>query len=514
MVRGAGKAKQTANWYGVSLLILTLWFAFGLRLAHLLQTNRIVDEYTSMLSIQGILEHGIPVLPSGRFYGPKGLLHGYVGAFSTLVLGSSELALCFQSIVVGVITVCYIYRVGRDWFSPTVGLSAAVALTWVPSAVQWGGRVRMYGLWQLLTLIGVHLILNGYLRRLDRRARVIGILVMMLSVLTHTLALFALGGLAVSVLVPWFVSLPESRPALAPSVWEVLAGLMLVIAIVAINPIGGPWGGQAKMSEVAQGNVSIQNIQERVFFLLAYTHEFVTWPLWPLAVFYAVGFISLCLRWVRKSPRPGDLTALSLYILVLCIWFVTSIMAHIQRDRYLYAVIPFFILLALREFCPLVEALLTLVRLPLFRADGWGVSNVVSLLLIALLAPSSMAMIGEAGDDLAAAYGYVRDHWSDGDVVAACHPVPSQWFLGRTDYYAIEIYVGVREGIDVWVGAPLVDTQDEFAIILDNHPRVWYVADDLCWEVYLGAGFRQFVEQNMRMVRNKDGVQVFVSGLN
>lgn len=514
MARGAGKARQIANWCSISLLILTLWFAFGLRLAHLLQTNRIVDEYTSMLSIQGILEQGIPILPSGRFYGPKGLLHGYVGAFSALVFGSSELALCFQSIVAGVIAVCYIYRVGRDWFSPAVGVSAAVALTWVPSAVQWGGRVRMYSLWQLLTLIGVHLILNGYLRRLDRWARVIGILAMMLSVLTHTLALFVLGGLVVGVLVSWFISPSKSRPALAPSVWEVLAGLMLVVTIVAINPIGGPWGGQVKMSEVAQGDVSIQNIQERMFFLLAYTHEFVAWPLWPLTVFYAVGFINLCLRWVKRSPRLSDPTALSLYVLMFCVWFVTSIMAHIQRDRYLYAIIPFFLLLALREFCPLVEALLTPVRLPLFQTGGRGVSNVVSLLLVALLAPSTLAMIGEAGDNLAAAYGYVRDHWSSGDVVAACHPVPSQWFLGRTDYYAIEIYVGVREGIDVWVGAPLVDTQEEFAAVLDNHPRVWYVADDLCWEVYLSAGFRQFVEQNMWMVRNQDGVQVFVSGLN
>jgi 4-amino-4-deoxy-L-arabinose transferase-like glycosyltransferase len=511
MSRIVSKLNHTSSYLSVSLLIPTLWFAFGLRVVHLLQTNRIVDEYTSMLSIQGILEQGIPILPSGRFYGPKGLLHGYVGAFSTLVFGSSEFALCFQSIVAGVITVCYIYRVGRDWFSPTVGLSAAVALTWVPSAVQWGGRVRMYGLWQLLTLVGVHSILNGYLRRLDRRARVIGILAMMLSVLTHTLALFVLGGLVVGVLVSWFMSPSKSRPALAPSVWEVLAGLMLVIAIVAINPIGGPWGGQVKMSEIAQGDVSIQNVQERVFFLLAYTHEFVAWPLWPLAVFYAAGFVSLCLRWVRKSPRSGDLTALSLYVLVLCVWFLTSIMAHIQRDRYLYAIIPFFLLLALREFCRLVEALLTLVRLPLFRAGDCGVSTVVSLLLVALLAPSTIAMIGEAGDDLAAAYGYVRDHWSDGDVVAACHPVPSQWFLGRADYYVIEIYVGVRDGIDVWVGAPLVETWEKFATVLENHPRVWYVADDLCWEVYLGADFRQSVKQNMQTAFDQNGIQVFVS---
>jgi uncharacterized membrane protein len=514
MSGAVSKAKHTSRYLSLGLLILTLWLAFGLRLAHLLRTNRIVDEYTSMLSIQGILEQGIPILPSGRFYGPKGLLHSYIGALFALVFGSSELALCFQSVAAGVIAVCYIYHVGRDWFSPTVGLSAAVALTWVPSAVQWGGRVRMYSLWQLLTLVASHLILNGYLRKLDRRARAAGILVMMLSVLTHTLALFVLGGLAVGVLISWLVSPPRSRPTPAPAIWEMLAALVLVVVIVAINPVSGPWGGQIKMSEVAQGDVSIRNLQERVFFLLAYTHEFVAWPLWPLTAFYAAGFVRLCLRLVRKSARLSDLTALSLYVLVLCVWFATSIMAHIQRDRYLFAVIPLFLLLALKELCSLIEAVLALVRLPPFLVGGRGASSVVSLLLVVLLAPSTMAMLGEAGSDLAAAYGYVRDHWRDGDVVAACHPVPSQWLLGRTDYYAIEIYVGVREGIDVWVGAPLVETSEKFATVLYNHPRVWYVADDLCWDVYLGGDFRRFVEQNMKTVRNQDGVRVFVSDLN
>ena len=162
----------------------------------------------------------------------------------------------------------------------------------------------------------------------------------------------------------------------------------------------------------------------------------------------------------------------------------------------------------------MVKALLALVRLPPFLAGGRGVSGVISLLLVALLAPSTMAMLGEAGSDLAAAYGYVRDHWTDGDVVAACHPVPSQWLLGRTDYYAIEIYVGVREGIDVWVGVPLVETPEKFATVLTNHPRVWYVADDLCWDVYLGEDFRRFVEQNMETVRNQGDVRVLVSDLN
>jgi hypothetical protein len=171
-------------------------------------------------------------------------------------------------------------------------------------------------------------------------------------------------------------------------------------------------------------------------------------------------------------------------------------------------------LLAVRELCWLTEALLARVGLPLFRPGALGMPVVVSLLLVGLLAPSAAQMVGEDISDLATAYYHVRDHWNDGDVVAACHPVPSQWFLGRADYYAIEIYVGVRAGIDVWVGAPLVETPEKFATVLDNHPRVWYVADDLCWEVFLGEDFRQFVRLNMDVVLDEGGVQVFLSSRN
>ena len=119
--------------------------------------------------------------------------------------------------------------------------------------------------------------------------------------------------------------------------------------------------------------------------------------------------------------------------------------------------------------------------------------------------------MGEDISDLTTAYYYVRDNWRTGDAVAACHPAPSQWILGRTDYYAIEYGAGIHDGVDKWAGAPLIDSSEKFATVLDSHTRVWYVADDLCWESYLGASFRQFVQQNMRVVFKQSGVQVFTS---
>jgi 4-amino-4-deoxy-L-arabinose transferase-like glycosyltransferase len=467
-----------------------------------------------MLAIRAVLDRGVPVLPSGLFYGPKGLLHNYLGALAALVFGPSEFALCFPSVLAGVVAVCFIYRAGRDWFSPTVGLSAAVGLALLPSAVMWGGRVRMYGLWQSLSMVSVYLLITGYVGTLDRRARLWGIVMMLLAALTHTLALIILGGMVVAIVMSRLISPPASKRTLSFTLWEALAGIALVTIIILLDPFGGAWGAQGKLSDVAQGTISVQGVQERVLFLLAFTYEFVTWPLWPLTIFYAIGFISLCLRFVRRSAGSGDLVALSLYVLVLCAWLATSTLSYIQRDRYLFGILPVYLLLAVREVCILVKASLAATRRPFFRGGASGASIVVALLLVVLIAPSAVRTVNQEIDDLGTAYLYVRDTWSPGDLIAACHPAPSQWILGHVDYYVLEQGAEVHDSVDNWTGAPWINNPEEFAAILDDKARVWYVADDLCWDAFLGAGLRQLVQQHMELALAQGGVRVFVSDQN
>ncbi|HDQ70581.1 MAG TPA: hypothetical protein ENN19_00615 [Chloroflexi bacterium] len=500
----------------VVFLIGVFWLAFALRWVYFLNTNRVVDEYISMLSIRAILVRGLPILPSGWLYGPKGLTHGYLGALSALAFGRSAFALCFQSVAAGMLAVSLIYRIGRDCSSADVGLSAAVALACLPSAVQWGGRVRMYSLWQLLSLLGVYLLVKGYLGvgGADRRARIGGLLAMSLAMLTHTLTLMALGGLLVGLGVAWIVSLRKRRPCstLRFSPGEILAVLFLVAVIVVSDPLGGPWGGRVKMSEVAlQGTLTMRHVQERLFYLVAYTHEFVTWPLWPLTIFYAEGFIRLGLNLlrIRKAVTADDWAALSLYILLLVVWFTTGVTAHIQRDRYLFAILPFFLLLSLRE-------IVAIVRLLGHTLGGLGNSGVlVAILLLALLTPSATRTIRtDVIGDLSLAYRYVEEHWRPGDAIAAYHPAPSQWFLNRVDYYATDVGAGVHDGVDAWAGAPWVPSPEAFALVLDAHGRVWYVVDDAYWDDYLGDAFKQFVRRRMRVAYHQSGVQVFVHDSN
>jgi 4-amino-4-deoxy-L-arabinose transferase-like glycosyltransferase len=500
--------RQNEKWVDplrVSFLALTLWLAFGLRLFYVCHVSPFVDEYISMLAMQSIVEQGAPVLPSGLFYGPKAILHSYLGALAFWMFGPSEFVARFPSVLIGVATVGCVYRAGRDWFSPTVGLLAAVALAWLPSAVEWGGRARMYTQWQLLSLIGGYLLISSYVKNTNHWARVAGVLVLLLAVFTHSLALIVFGGLLAGVTVSWLISLPGSVRRL--SRWEAWVGLVLIVTTIGFLS-ARPWGPQLSLSIAAQG---LMDIQERVLYLLAFTHQFVTWPLWPLTILYVIGFITLLLRLIRKSPISGDRVALALYILILFAWLATSVFSAFHDDRYLFGIIPFYLSLAFRAFWLLIEVILASLRLPLLRTNVLAASIVASLLVIALLAPNTMQLLGEDPYGFAPAFLHVRDSWRSGDAVSTCSPAASQLFLGRTDYYVIQYGAASYGGVDVWTGAPLINTPEKFAAILDNRTRVWLVVEKLCWERHFDTRFQEVVEQNMQSVFDQKGMMVFVS---
>ena len=511
MTLAPDKANHGASLWRIGFLFLILWIAFILRLIYVRQVSPFVDEYISMLAMQSIIKHGTPILPSGLFYGPKALLHSYIGVLALWLFGLSEFAVRFSSVLIGVATVSCIYKVGQQWFSSVVGLSAAMALAWLPSAVEWGGRVRMYSLLQLLILIGVYLFIDGYLKNYTYRVRVAGMFILLLaSVFVHTLAFIVIGGLVVAIIISRLITFSRPKPILWPHFWEVLAGIVFIIVVIVFNPIGGrAWGPQLGLSDF-QGPLTF--LQERTPYLLAFTHQFVIWPLWPLSIFYIIGLISLLLRLKRKSLILGDEIALSLYFLVLCTWLGVSISARFHEDRYLFAILPFYLLLAFREIYLLTEVIFTSIKGPsVLLSDNLYVSSVISLLIVVLLAPSFIQLVSKDTYGFTPAYLYVRHNWRDGDVIATCSPAASQLVLGHTDYYVIQYGAESDNGVDVWTGAPLINTPEEFQAVLEDNPRVWFVVEKLCWERHFDVDFQKAVNRNMQITLDYKGMLVFVS---
>jgi hypothetical protein len=234
--------------------------AFSLRLVYLLRSHPFIDEFTTVLAARAILERGLPVLPSGLFY-EHGLLFTYLDSpFVALAAEKGLFAMArLPSVLIGTVTVPFLYAVGRRWLSPMVGLVAAALLALSPEGMVWGGRARMYALAQFLVLLVAYLVYEGSredgnrLRRCNLfgarfapyGARWLALLVLLALLLTQFGALILvppllIGALAVGWLKrpngvrPWFLR----RAALAQG-----ALLMAVVGLgVLVKRLGRPIG--------------------------------------------------------------------------------------------------------------------------------------------------------------------------------------------------------------------------------------------------------------------------------
>jgi predicted membrane-bound mannosyltransferase len=128
----------------------------ALRLAYMLKVPPFLDEYSSMLTGMSILRTGgIPLLPSGVLY-PSGSLFSYLEAAFLGLLGFSDAVARLPSLLTGGLTLIVLYLVTQKMLNRRAALLSVALLAFMPEAIIWGGRARMYALLQLLTLLVVY----------------------------------------------------------------------------------------------------------------------------------------------------------------------------------------------------------------------------------------------------------------------------------------------------------------------------------------------------------------------
>jgi len=260
------RAGPEAALLGLPVVLLA---GLGLRLAYLLGACPFVDEYSTVMAARGILGQGLPLLPSGFFYGHD-VLFSYTAAVAAL-LGPDDLsAVRGLSLLASLGTILLSYAVGRRLFSWRAGLLAAALVALSPVGVVWGARARAYALEQFLTLVAFWLFYLGVER--ERSAwRRLGLVVLVAAVFVHPEAAFLLAGLALAVLV---LRSPRWWFHLDRMVEFALAGLGVVGRYLLQNVVAG--GGVG-------GFRTISDARPTFGFLANWGNGFR--PSWPLSLF-------------------------------------------------------------------------------------------------------------------------------------------------------------------------------------------------------------------------------------
>jgi len=490
-------------------LLVVLLVGLGLRLAYLLGASPFADEYSSVIAARGILSQGLPLLPSGFFYGHD-VLFSYAAAGAAFLGPDDLIAVRVLSLLASLGSIALTYVAGRRLFSWRAGLLAAALVALSPVGVLWGARARAYALEQFLTLVAFLLF---YLGVEDERPawRRLGLLILVAAVYVHPEAAFLLAGLALAVLVlrgpRWWLHLDRL-------IEFALAGVGVVGRYLLQNVVaGGEVGGFSTIADARPTFGFLANwgngFRAAGSFLLA-------GPMLPATALALIAIlVAVVYRNNERWAYAIRFLALSLAAILLQMVFVIG--GTWQSARYLVFALPLLFLLAGAGLDTIGEWLSP--RLP-----RQAVTAGLVIVAFLALAPSIPDAVRAATSDEIAydrAFDYLAGQWQAGDRLATSAPAAAWVHRGSVDYFALgrnyEEFVWQKEGrwYDKWGGSPLIRTAPELAAALDGAEAagmtLWFVTDEMRLLQRFDHDFVQTVWDRMSLVHADGRALVFRS---
>ncbi|MEX0729666.1 MAG: glycosyltransferase family 39 protein [Aquisalimonadaceae bacterium] len=203
------------------LLLAIICVGLVLRLNGLGAVGLYADEKYTFPAALGVLETGLPLLPSGMLY-PRALLQSYLMAGSVMLFGDSEWAFRLPSAVVGTLCIPLAYLLGRAYLRPSLNLGFAAAIALLPSFIEISQIARMYGFLVLFVLLFL-LALCWWERRPDWQALAGMIAAAVLGLQIQPLAILLLPLIAVPLLADFSIKrLLQAGMAVCAICWAYL----------------------------------------------------------------------------------------------------------------------------------------------------------------------------------------------------------------------------------------------------------------------------------------------------
>jgi len=555
---------------GLTTIAITFITAagFGLRLTYLLNSHPFIDEFTTALAAQMILQKGLPILPSGLFY-EHGMFFTYVAAPFVAFANQNNLITLARipSLLIGTATIPLTYRIGKRWFAPWVGLIAAAFLAFSPEGMVWGGRARMYALAQLLILLTAFLAFEGSRgageqgRGGDKekaRLRWLALLTFLAALLTQFGTLMFVPPMVVGIIfLRWQAPRnTQHAPRFTFHVsrtwlWQTIALGAIIGVGMLVKRLGQPLG-MAQLGEESIAN-PISELWKTVAYQIGVTLDWgstvkflsrqfgVPHHFW-LTVIALLGlsvFVALLLANRASSTRKSSLVAYRSSLAYIFLWLVFGLVIvemivflepFRRNPRYIVMGLPLFYLIAagsLRYLLLLIKGWFALIK------DETGEQNwqrhtlkqatmVFFAVLLILYLPGlwkDLAIVYRTPEPpYDQAFQYVADHQRPGDAVLTMNTSAAALYLDQVDYFAIQhnaeqflINRSAADPVDRWLGAPWIGTAADFNRVLNENDRAWFVVDTqrlTTFGFYLGD-WLAILDTQMEQVWAEDGALVY-----
>lgn len=488
---GAGKRTNKSTTALVSLL--TLVFLSRAWMVHFQPIDD--DEYASIQAVLAIAETGVPSLAGEVWYSRSPLYH-YIAAGVVKIFGENIWSLRLYSVVLSVLTAWVLWTIGSRYFREKwISYASVLIFALHPFLIFSGHIARFYQQQQLMVLLMILLFIEGFVERRGIWYRAGAILLFACAVLSQEISV---------TFVPVFLVIYVLFGKGVPLKWDIKAILYLLIAVMLVasdillfkvkcltDPVGVSPNVEATVAPTfwELGNLTAMFIgYSRLHFLLG--------------IFYVVSLV--------YSIRRGASAAITLHAFLLVSVVTFNFLITSVSFRYMYSVIPLWILLGVhgvRVFSTWLAAQsLFRYRKPLC----WVI------LFIVIISMSPWRILGSYREkilgDPVSALAYVRGEMRNDDkvMITEPHPHAAMLELGRVDYdlvvpilydftYRSDGVLRDRNG-----NAEVVNRLADLQEIFSNEQRVWIIINrekfrsrkkNIRWE-YPGAREELFIREN------------------
>jgi uncharacterized membrane protein len=537
----SSRRKQAARLVFVGVIFALIGVGFLLRVLYTKRPFFHPDEYVSMVVAKMVAERGAPILPSGLWYDHE-FIFSYLGGLFMRLLGVNYLAVRWVSVFFGALSIPMAYVTARRLLSSRLaGVTAAALMAVAPEAVVWGGRARRYSMGEFCIWLMLWLIWVGLVEGDKRKYRIAFYAVYALAAITLPQTIMVVPPLLVAVLLlAW-----RGRSATGPLLPRHAVVGVTIIALISIGlflransnftvpEAAEVTAGRLQGEDVSAFAKSVAAVSPFLLptFDIPAVLSRIRWlgviePLYPLLAVPAL--LAIILALMPGFDKIGKYRRAIWFLLVTAggvafeFLFLVSEDWTGQRPRYLFVSFwPAFIMLA----CGVIAGLEILVHLwsravrsP--RLADWVGIPAMLLSLVAVLAATMPRTLDGLKHSLSdelnyhQAFQYVSEHWRPGDQVMTVLTTISYWYLGQTDYYAVDRNPFVFQNsdsqmVDRRLGARWVSNSEELDEALRND-RVWFVIDkSRLWNLYT-LGFKQQLLARMETVFQADQVYVLL----
>lgn len=473
--------RQSVEW---TVLFILTGFAIWLRFYKLGHLGLWGDEGFTALSVEGILKHGYPLLPSGNAY-LKDILFSYFSAILPFIAGMTEFTLRFANAFWGVALIPLFYFVSKKFFPLPLALLGALLLTLNHWEIEFARHARYYCQLQFFYLLTLYFFYTGFVED-KKRDQWLALLFFVLACLTHQLAYT----LVFSFLVLFCIK----GPLVFLRTRALLFAVLFAFVVMSLQMVEVYFWKVGSVAHLEEGK-SVWQVMFRDFHW-GYFKQF-RW-LFP-AMSWVAAFGGVVFLFRRREP-------LSFFMAmgILTLIFMGFGQAHFQ-PRYIFFLFPLFLLAYLAGlYFIFILVQRTFQRLSLGGGKLFGLVAASAVLFFSLDAVNPQYSVRipkhRYGKRLIEKFQpsttfvrridyktpaeYVRTHAQPEDLILGMHMIYQYIYAGRCDYWlwsagkgAWDAYI-VKEGVpyDRYLGIPLIRNLAQFKDLLrQTKNRVWVI---------------------------------------